>query len=222
MFKTLFLLSFAIVCAFSLTHGVDLSYYEGSPAQSVFDCFKRNGQEFTVLQIWRGGYGINQYFTSNWQKSKAAGIKYVDAYAFFCNNCRDNTPANICSSIKKSLPSGFDGMLWLDVEDCTNCWTGTPAVRLAYVHSVAAACAAQGFKLGVYSGKGSWGQVFGSHTFDAGPVLKALPLWYAHYDNDPSLSDWSNVKFGGWTKPTIKQYAGDVPYCGVNSDLNVY
>ena len=31
---------------------------------------------------------------------------------------------------------------------------------------------------------------------------------YAHYDASPSFSDF--VSFGGWTKPAIKQYAGDV------------
>ena len=28
-------------------------------------------------------------------------------------------------------------------------------------------------------------------------------LWYAHYDNNPSFSDFS--PFGGWSKPAIKQ-----------------
>lgn len=27
----------------------------------------------------------------------------------------------------------------------------------------------------------------------------SLPVWYAHYDNNPSFSDWPSVKFGGWS-----------------------
>lgn len=45
-------------------------------------------------------------------------------------------------------------------------------------------------------------------------------LWYAHYDNNPSFSDFR--AFGGWSKPKIKQYAGDRSVCGVGVDLNFY
>lgn len=34
---------------------------------------------------------------------------------------------------------------------------------------------------------------------------------YAHYDNNPSFSDFSS--FGGWKSPHAKQYAGDVTQC---------
>jgi hypothetical protein len=37
------------------------------------------------------------------------------------------------------------------------------------------------------------------------------PCRYAHYDNNPSFSDFS--KFGGWSSPHAKQYAGDVTAC---------
>ena len=30
-----------------------------------------------------------------------------------------------------------------------------------------------------------------------------MPLWYAHYDNNPSFSDFS--PFGGWKEPYAKQ-----------------
>ncbi len=45
-------------------------------------------------------------------------------------------------------------------------------------------------------------------------------LWYAHYDNNPSFSDFRS--FGGWNKPAIKQYAGDKSVCGAGVDLNYY
>ena len=43
---------------------------------------------------------------------------------------------------------------------------------------------------------------------------------YAHYDGDPSFSDFSS--FGGWSRPTIKQYAGDASVCGVDIDKDWY
>lgn len=43
---------------------------------------------------------------------------------------------------------------------------------------------------------------------------------YAHYDGNPSFSDFR--PFGGWSKPAIKQYAGDKTECGAGVDLNYY
>ena len=36
----------------------------------------------------------------------------------------------------------------------------------------------------------------------------AVPLWYAHYDNDPSFDDYDKARyqFGGWKKPFFKQF----------------
>lgn len=48
------------------------------------------------------------------------------------------------------------------------------------------------------------------------------PLWYAHYDNNPSFSDYSKYAFGGWSTPSIKQYLGDTTLCSVGVDLNFY
>ena len=45
-------------------------------------------------------------------------------------------------------------------------------------------------------------------------------LWYAHYDNNPSFSDFKS--FGGWTKPNIKQYAGTTNICSTSIDKDYY
>lgn len=50
----------------------------------------------------------------------------------------------------------------------------------------------------------------------------SLPLWYAHYDNSPSFSDWPSVKFGGWSQPAMKQYAGDTTLCSLGTDNDYY
>jgi hypothetical protein len=42
----------------------------------------------------------------------------------------------------------------------------------------------------------------------------------AHYDNNPSFSDFS--PFGGWNQPAIKQYVGDAVVCGAGVDKNWY
>ena len=63
-----------------------------------------------------------------------------------------------------------------------------------------------------------WQTIFGSLT--ACPSVASQQLWYAHYDNSPSFSDFA--AFGGWTKPNIKQFQGDTTLCGAGVDKNFY
>jgi hypothetical protein len=75
---------------------------------------------------------------------------------------------------------------------------------------------AKGVSLGIYSSSSQWTPIMGSSC----TKFSSLPLWYAHYDNNPSFSDFKS--FGGWTKPAIKQYAGDVSLCSAGVDKNFY
>ncbi len=61
-----------------------------------------------------------------------------------------------------------------------------------------------------------WTSIFGTKT--ACPAAGAYGLWYAHYDNLPNFSDFSS--FGGWSKPVMKQFAGDTTVCGLDVDKN--
>ena len=45
-----------------------------------------------------------------------------------------------------------------------------------------------------------------------------MPLWYAHYDNVQAFSDFK--PFGGFSKPAMKQYAGDITLCNADIDKN--
>ena len=42
----------------------------------------------------------------------------------------------------------------------------------------------------------------------------------ANYDGVPSFANFPT--FAGWTRPAMKQFAGDVGLCGANVDLNWY
>jgi len=77
-----------------------------------------------------------------------------------------------------------------------------------------------GKKVGIYSNRNNWINIFGGDKNCAS--FTNLPVWYAHYDNNPSFSDWPNYTFGGWTKPSIKQYKGTTSFCGASVDLNYY
>jgi GH25 family lysozyme M1 (1,4-beta-N-acetylmuramidase) len=68
---------------------------------------------------------------------------------------------------------------------------------------------------GIYSSASQWNPIMGGST-----QFSKYSLWYPHYDNNPSFSDWSN--FGGWTSPSIKQYIGTTGICGASVDKSWY
>jgi len=61
---------------------------------------------------------------------------------------------------------------------------------------------AHGKTVGIYASRYQWTNIFGGA--DNCAYFTSLPVWYAHYDGNPSFSDWSYSSFGGWAKPNIK------------------
>jgi len=74
-----------------------------------------------------------------------------------------------------------------------------------------------GKKVGIYASRYMWGSIFGSYDFCPQAAV-GVPLWYAHYDDKPSFSDF--VPFAGWKTPMIKQYKGTSSLCGASVDRN--
>jgi GH25 family lysozyme M1 (1,4-beta-N-acetylmuramidase) len=79
---------------------------------------------------------------------------------------------------------------------------------------------ARGRAVGIYASAYMWNQIVGSK--ESCSIFTSYPLWYAHYDGNLNFDDWETNKFGGWTTPTLKQYAGDSILCGFGIDLSYY
>jgi hypothetical protein len=47
-----------------------------------------------------------------------------------------------------------------------------------------------------------------------------MPLWYAHYENEPNPSFSDFTSFGGWSTPSYKQFKGTTTVCGMGIDEN--
>ena len=73
-----------------------------------------------------------------------------------------------------------------------------------------------GVSAGIYTSYYNWEDIVGLSWNS--PSNQGLPLWYAHYDNSQSFSDFKS--FGGWSSPMIKQYEGDKSGCGVGIDYD--
>lgn len=82
-------------------------------------------------------------------------------------------------------------------------------------HSLLAEASAQGLAVGIYTSESQWGPITNNS-----PIGSSYPLWYAHYDGNPSYSDFS--PFAGWSSPSIKQFAGTTSVCGASVDQNWY
>jgi len=105
------------------------------------------------------------------------------------------------------------GTIWLDIEIYQ--WNDQGSNQ-QFITSMINAGQSAGATLGIYTSLNNWSQIVGADWSGA----SSLPLWYAHYDNNPSFGDFS--PFGGWNTPAIKQYQGDDSSCGISIDDDWY
>lgn len=192
-----------------------------------FQCLVGAGFDFAIIQAWEGGYDFNGGIATCVNNAWAAGMAHVDVYAFLCPNCAYNYPASSAvSSLIQQLNGvglqgggtgqGYFGMLWFDVEQCSGCWNDGYQNSNFIMDGVQEATSL-GIHVGIYSSNYEWGATTGGST-----SFTAYPLWYAHYDNNPSFSDWSYEQFGGWANPSIKQFTDNGPSCYGNLDQDWY
>jgi hypothetical protein len=196
----------------------------GSMSQYDWDCFVNAGYSFAIIQTWQGGYGFDSNIANCVNDAWAAGMAHVDVYAFLCPNCNYNYPASsainsLLSSLNNAgLTPGSDfGMLWFDVEQCSGCWNDADS-NAAFLQDGVNQAVSDGLNIGIYSSEYEWGATVG---YSEG--FTSFPLWYAHYDDNPSFSDTSYYQFGGWTSPAIKQFTDQQPsQCSTDADQDWY
>jgi len=142
-------------------------------------------------------------------------MAHVDVYMFPCFSC-GNPAGQVTSAINNlnSYQAKF-GMLWFDIEGPGTYWGSNQAANANFFAAMAAQAKAMGINFGVYTSASQWIPIMGGYTGGS-----AYPLWYAHYDGNPSFSDFA--PFGGWSQPNIKQYQGSTNICGCGVDYNWY
>jgi len=132
-------------------------------------------------------------------------------YMFPCPTC-GNPAGQVQDAVNflKSHHSSYT-MFWLDIEG-PQYWSTNHNTNQQFFGSLVSEALKLNQTLGVYTSESQWNPIFGS-AYNAGAKY---PLWYAHYDNNPSFSDFT--PFNGWTSPSMKQYAGDDDECNTNID----
>lgn len=219
------------------TYGVDVSQ---RVTQSSWSCLKGTGAQFAITRVYQSTGNPDPNGAANINDARAAGIAYVDGYIFPCYSCgnpakqMDDTINSLKSAGVALLADGLSheeytaqhnhtgaapltataGMLWIDVEG-TQYWSSSTSNNVNFIQGMVDEGNKQGVHLGIYTSKSQWDPITGGST-----QFKSYDLWYPHYDNSKSFSDF--VSFGGWSKPAIKQYMGDVSSCSVGIDQNYY
>ena len=203
----------ALIAVGYATIGGDVSDYTD---YDTFACFKEHGWSFVIVRSYKSYGAIDTNAPKTLAAAKAAGITYRDVYHFPCMG-KISAAQQIADNHRQV--AGQYGMMWIDVETnpSSGCgFSGNPEENCNFIRGLLQAGSSLGIKMGVYASKWMWNSIAGSGC-TAG---SRYPLWYPHYDGSRSFSDWS--AFGGWTKPSIKQYAETVPYCDTSADADWY
>jgi len=201
----------SILPASEAVSGVDVSQ---AVSQSAWTCLKNNGNQFGIVRIYRSFGSADPNAATTIKNARSAGIKYVDGYIFPCKKC-GNPKGQVQKAVQNLKSNGaVIGQIWIDVEG-TQYWSSSKSDNVNFIRDMVDEGRAQGYVVGIYTSASQWTPITGGST-----AFSNLQLWYAHYDNKPNFSDFK--AFGGWSKPTIKQYQGDVTSCGVGVDKNWY
>ena len=206
--------------------GIDTSTWEHPWPQAGFECLRKNAS-FLVVEGYRskpdisGGAAGGHVVTTAPQTVRnalAAGFRDISIYHF--PDTAIDPAVQIHETVRYFASENVSfNTLFLDIEG-PEYWNKSCSVNVAFLHGmVAAARSLLGpERVGIYASESQWKPIMcGDATFSS------IPLWYAHWDEKPDFDDFHEAgigPFGGWSKPTMKQYHGSVRACGVNVDLN--
>jgi hypothetical protein len=182
-------------------YGVDVSFWSEELTDAEVACFWDEGVRHVIV-------GTQSPRIARQQLAMAyAGGMTVDLYVYL--NWERDVVAEVQAAL--ALANEFPvGRLWLDAEDEPD---GRNADELAtQLQQALDACGA--FPCGIYTAEWWW-----TPAMDGSTAFASHPLWYAHYDDNPSVATWPGQSFGGWSEPAGKQF-NETYVCGVHLDVN--
>ncbi|CAG8507558.1 9943_t:CDS:2 [Ambispora leptoticha] len=210
---------------------------------SSYQCVKKDGYGRIIIRGYfesycgdsngKPGGDIDKSFVKSYTNAVNAGFTDIDVYMFPCTG---NPPCGkkTCKSPKDQVDqlthminttkiNGDKNIIvrrvWLDVETAKNPggWPNTAANRKTLL-DFQKAWQDTKWNWGIYSNYYEWTKLTGDKNW----VLdSSRPLWTAKYDNIIDLTK-GFVPYGGWKKPTGKQYAGTTHLCNQEFDLSIF
>ncbi len=220
------LVLFACLSQVFAHHAFDISSFQGDPAQkhlfvvisriSHSNCLKQNNYNRAIIQVFRSD-GVPSYHAPyQVHACHLAGITDIQYYMF--PDARKGVDTQVKEMVKYMNANNMHNgrMMWIDIE-APRLFKSTCAANVRFLKEIIASLGKH-YKgpVGVYSSESQWTPIMCGST-----AFSHLPLWWPRYDNNKYItSGWKN--FGGWTKPAMKQFAGDKVVCGQDLDQNEY
>eukprot|EP01006_Ploeotia_vitrea_P014550 TRINITY_DN39495_c0_g1_i2.p1 TRINITY_DN39495_c0_g1~~TRINITY_DN39495_c0_g1_i2.p1 ORF type:complete len:205 (-),score=93.70 TRINITY_DN39495_c0_g1_i2:181-795(-) len=194
------------------SYGVDVSQ---PVSESAFKCLRGQNLQFAIVRCFHSYGEPDTNAPATVAAAWAGGMAHVDVYMFPCPKC-GNAAGQASKAVSYLRQHGVKyGMMWLDIEQ-PSLWTGSHSSNIAFFRGLLTQLDLMGVRVGIYSSAYMWNSIFGSSY--KGPTNYSL--WYAHYDGEPSFSDFT--PFGGWSHPGMKQFSDAGSKCGVSYDINWY
>uniref|UniRef100_A0A0N4Z0V0 GH25 family protein n=1 Tax=Parastrongyloides trichosuri TaxID=131310 RepID=A0A0N4Z0V0_PARTI len=182
-------------------------------SSSTFKCLYNDGYRFFIARAWESVGNYDYTGIQNIKNARAAGWEYVDAYIFPCLSSACASAANQVEATINKLKEkeAKIGTLWLDIERYA--WPADHAHNRKFITDMVDQAEKMKVKVGIYSNYYNWEAIVGlDYT-----AHHKLPLWWADYNGHQDFTGYS--AFGGWSKPSIHQYTGDVQGgCSVDLD----
>ena len=185
-------------------------------------CLKSNEYTFGIIRCFQSNDHVDNNCPHTIYNAWDGGMDHVDIYMFpdpSAGNPAGQVDAMVNNLAKYNIKPGNAkpgtyGMLWLDIEG-SQYWSKDHTTNRNFFSGLVSRAKSHGIHVGVYTSESQWTPIMGDWSGGSG-----LSLWYAHYDGSASFSDFR--PFGGWSKPSIKQFRGDAKVCGAGVDENYY
>uniref|UniRef100_A0A0K0FIF7 Glycosyl hydrolase family 25 n=1 Tax=Strongyloides venezuelensis TaxID=75913 RepID=A0A0K0FIF7_STRVS len=184
---------------------------------STFKCLYNEGYRFFIARAWESNGNYDYTGMQNIKNAWAGGMQHVDAYIFPCLSSGCAHAANqVEATVDKLKAEGAKiGTLWLDIERYA--WPADHNYNRNFITAMVNQAQSMGVTVGIYSNYYNWEAIVGLDY----SAHSNLPLWWANYNGHQDYTGYR--PFGGWSRPAMHQYTGDVNGgCGVDLDQTYY
>jgi GH25 family lysozyme M1 (1,4-beta-N-acetylmuramidase) len=192
----------------------------------IWQCHRKEGKGFAVIEAVQGYHGVTTNIGACVQNARNNGFA-VSLYGWFCPVCTGQADGylaakNALLQIRQQqglVPGVNFTYFYVDVEDCDpddDCWQ-TPQQNQQYVLNLVEGVRAAGATPAIYVSSYEWKLLFG--MLDPVGNLSSLPLWWPHWDGNPTLSGFE--PFAGFQSMHMKQYADSEPASSCDSEIDL-
>jgi GH25 family lysozyme M1 (1,4-beta-N-acetylmuramidase) len=215
----MFFVALLVACALAAQPSWPTKHYGVDVSQPVstseWQCLLQQGLEFGIVRVFRSTGNVDPAAVQTIADGHKAGVR-MDGYMFPCPKCGTSGADQVGALMKHLNSSGaVIGTLWFDIEESTPYWTSSHSLNQQFFASLLHGAAQHGVVAGVYSNWVQWPAIFGSFN-----VPSQVPLWYPHYDGQPTFNDFK--PFGGFSRSdvVIKQFSDKGAKCSSSYDIN--